>query len=146
KLQDKLASLALKTVAGEASSKTGRKNSRKTFIFTANDPGFESISFEFGKKLTVLTAQTRDGERVIPCGFGVWEKSRLPVMSMKPEPVAASGAWVAPDHYQVRLCATETPYIQQLDFQFKEDELLFDLKYNVSFGSRAWEQLRAKRK
>ncbi|MBN1482228.1 class C beta-lactamase-related serine hydrolase [candidate division KSB1 bacterium] len=142
KLQNKLATLALKTVSGEASSLHAQK-STGTWIFDQNPYGIKSVTLNFSNNPVTIKVLDNQGERHIACGHGVWEKSSIPFMSDRPEPVAACGAWIEPHHYQVKLCAYETPYIQQLDFNFAGKELLFDLKFNVSFGSGTWEQLKA---
>ena len=142
-LEKKLASLQLKTVPGKAFSKPAKKLSGFAFKFEPNEHGLQSAAFDFGKAGSTIAMQTRDGERIFSCGYENWTPGRMPFMTDVPEPVAASGAWIGPKHYRVKLAATETPYIQQLDFQFDNDALLFDLEYNVFFGNRKWEAMKA---
>lgn len=142
KLQNKLTTLALKAVSGEVTSPHAQK-STGTWIFAQNPYGIKSMLFDFSENPVTIMVRDKTGERRMTCGHGLWEKSSMPFMTDAPEPVAACGAWIEPQHYQVKLCAYETPYIQQLDFQFAGEELSFDLKFNVSFGSGTWEQLKA---
>ncbi len=146
RLVEKQSGLFLPTVAGEPHSEKSKGLSGSAFKFEENLYGIESMSLEFGKEVSTVIVKSRMGDRSFKCGYYCWEKTSMLFMSNTPEPVAASGAWKTPETYRVKLCAYETPYIQQLDFQFKQNELLFNLKYNVSFGERDWEQLKATRK
>ena len=144
-LQRKCSSLVLPVVQGEKSSEFADQDSNATYLFDKNIQGIESMIFDFSEE-TTITVQATNGIRRIKCGYQTWGKNVIPFMSAASEPVAAAGAWIAPDQYRVKLCAYETPYIQQLDFTFKQDELLFNLEFNVSFGERRWEPLRGRRK
>lgn len=136
KLQSKLENLQLKTVEGEKSSKVGKKISGKTFVFESNQMGMQSVTFD--AKKNTFTVKMAQGERVHSPGYGEWISTEMPFMSMQPEPVAACGAWVTPEHYQMKVAATETPYIQTIDFKFTKEEVEFGLKFNVGFnGSQA---------
>jgi len=143
-LEDKLASLQLKTVPGEASSNLAKKLSGSTFQFEPNDRGMQSVSFDFGNKASTITVTSDQGERVIACGYESWVPGRMPFMSAQPEPVAACGAWIEPNVYRVKLAATETPYIQQLDFRFDKDSVMFNLEFNVFFGERKWKAIKGR--
>ncbi len=142
KLQEKLTTLQLNTVAGEASSKIAKKVSGKTFVVQPNEQGLQSVRFDFKKN--VFTVQSTQGERLLSPGYQEWTTSLMPFMGKASEPVALCGAWIEPDCYQIKLAATETPYIQTLQFKFTENEVLFDVQFNVGFGERTLGQLKAK--
>ena len=52
----------------------------------------------------------------------------------KPQPVAASGAWIDADTYVVKLSYYETPFCPTLTCRFVEDRLALLYRPNVSFG------------
>jgi CubicO group peptidase (beta-lactamase class C family) len=145
-LQDKLAHLCLKPMAGEPSSPIAKKISGKTYSFEKNNRGIESIVLEMKKAGDTIKIRNAKGEHTIAVGHGAWTTGVTSIESDAPQPVAASSAWQAADEYAVKLCLYETPYIVQNNRQFKQDKLLFDLNYNVSFGNGKWEQLTAQQK
>ena len=142
-LREKLKSLKLPTVKGESSSPFAQQNVDAKYNFSDNSYGFQSVTLEFKQNATRISMQNKNGERQLAVGFETWENNQIPFISTKPEPVAASGAWVTPDQFRVKVYAYETPYMQQIDFHFMGDRLLFNLAFNVSFGDREWEQLEA---
>ncbi len=141
-LEQKLASLKLKTVEGGKTSKVAQNISGKTFVFEENDRGMQSILFD--TQNMKITAKTAQGERIFSPGYNDWKKSSMPFMSPQVEPVAVCGAWVTPEHYQMKVAATETPYIQTLDFLFSNDEVLLNVEFNVMFGERKWPAIKGK--
>ncbi len=144
-LQEKLSGLMLRPVQGKATSELAEVVSGATFIFEENQQGLQSVSIDFAENHSTVFVKNRMGDRTFTCAYNGWDKTTMPFMSIAPESVAVSGAWVTPDAYQVQLCGYETPYVQQLNFQFTEDRLVFDLQFNVSFGNGKWESLTATR-
>ena len=71
-------------------------------------------------------------------GYNEWKTAVMPFMSPQAEPVASCGAWITPEHYQMKVAATETPYIQTLDLRFSGNEVTLNVEFNVMFGERTW--------
>jgi hypothetical protein len=95
------------------------------------------------RKGDAVTLVTRLGgvEQRIPCGHGEWRKARLTYGQQVDQPVAASGAWTAPDTYTARIALYETPFMLTLALRFASDQLFLDSEYNVSFGPTKQAQL-----
>ena len=143
-LEQKLASLALPTPSGSASSPLASKISGRKFVFPANDQKVDEVSFEAGRNgegVTIIARLRGGDERRIACGQGEWKKSRFPLGQNLDEPVAASGAWLGEDTYTAKLCFYETPTCMVLKLRFAGDQLFYDSEANVSFGPTKQPQL-----
>ena len=141
-LTDKLSSLTVKTVAGQATAAIAQGVSGNTYAFPENDRGLEAVTFDFDAEPASLSIRTARGEHRIPIGHGAWMKSRSPFANglewnagMQADyAVAASGAWTSGDTYTVKLCLYETPFYSTMSFRFDGEELHFDSEHNVAFG------------
>jgi len=133
KLEHKLTSLALLPVQGDSSSPMAPKVSAR-YILEANEPGVESIAFDFGEDRSVVTVRDGQGERQIVCGSGTWVKGTTIDERGLPQKVAASGAWTAEDTYTIKVCLYETPFRPTITCRFEEDRLTYTFKANVGFG------------
>ena len=131
-LDRKLAGLSLRPQTGTGSAPMAAEVSGKRYVFPANDDKAESVAVEFGAEGTTIVARNGGRESRVPCGRGEWRKGGTLVTNGGPQRVAASGAWTAEDTYTARLCSYETPFVVTLTFQFKSDELLYDVEYNVA--------------
>lgn len=86
-------------------------------------------------------------------GFGSWEKTRAGFASgmdqfiSVPENtiIAASGAWTEKTVLTIKLVACETPFYTTLRLKFDDDQLLFDARHNVAFGTTELPRLLGKR-
>lgn len=140
-LRAKLASLALHPQAGEASSPLANTVSGKTYTFAPNDQQIDAIGFDFGAAGCTVTWRTKSGQPETILGAGEWRKSTAPFDWRGPRPVAASGAWTAPDTYAMRLCFYETPHCATVTCRFDGDRLFYNARLNVSFGPTEFPQL-----
>jgi CubicO group peptidase (beta-lactamase class C family) len=132
-LEQKLNSLALLPAQGDTSSPMAPKASAR-YILEANEPGVESIAFDFGEDRSVVTVRDAQGERQIVCGSGTWIKGTSIDERGLPQKVVASGAWTAEDTYTIKVCLYETPYRPTITCHFEEDRLTYTYRANVSFG------------
>ncbi len=149
KLTEKLANLALPPQTGEASSSMAARVSGKTFHMNENDLQIKSIRFDFDGENTVLNLSDERGDHQVQCGNGAWLKGATTLNSggpptlnnNPPQPVAASGGWMADDTYTVQVCLYETPFIYTFSCRFAEEQVFVDARVNVSFGPTEWPQI-----
>lgn len=147
RLVEKLGKLALHTVKGDAISPVDATVIGKTYTFDNNEKGLQSLSLNRDDEGLYLMIRNVHGEQRVDCGYGSWVNGELTFEKNLKQPidttngrqvVAASGAWSAPDLFVADVVFRETPYKLTLSLRFKEDRLMLDLVYNVSFGKRKW--------
>ena len=133
KLVQTLKGLSLRPQDGSASP--AKVALGKKYDFPTNDRKLESIALEASGKDEALTIVARVAgiDQRIPCGRGTWQKSQAAWGRLNRQPMAASGAWTAPDTYTARLCFYETPFIITLRLQFTDNELRLTSESNVGF-------------
>ena len=149
KLEARLNGLIVKLPLGQSSSSMGAKVSGKWFEFPKNERGIQAISFDFSSAIPVLLARTTAGVIRTPIGMGSWRKNPddftnglADFLSVPAHPlVAASGAWVTEDTFNVKLVLYQTPFYSSLAFKFDGDRLVFDSEHNVAFGPTKLPQL-----
>jgi CubicO group peptidase (beta-lactamase class C family) len=132
-MEAKLTSLALAPAQGETSSPLAQKASAR-YILEPNEPGVESIAFDFSQDEAVITVRDSHGERQIACGSGAWVRGTTIDERGQPQKVVASGAWIAEDTYTIKVCLYETPFCPTITCHFDEGRLTYTFKANVSFG------------
>mgnify|MGYP003607737020 CR=1 FL=1 len=144
RLAEKLAKLTLRPAPGESDS-AAAGTLGKTFAFDENEKGLQALSLNRDDKGLYLKIRNAHGEQRLDCGYGRWAAGELtfeksltaPLLTTHGrQPVAASGAWLAPDLYQAVVYFRETPYRLTLTLRFKDDRLYLDLEYNVMFGPK----------
>ena len=134
-LTQKLASLALAPVQGEANSSWATRVSGKRYHFERNPRHIKSAMIEFGPQGCTLEVRDARGAHRVSCGLSEWrEGSMLPIGQSEPMPVATSGAWTAENTFTVRQCYVEAPFVPTMTFQFGDDNLTLAIVDNVSFG------------
>jgi CubicO group peptidase (beta-lactamase class C family) len=133
KLEHKLKSLSLATVAGSA---TPLPVLGKKYVFPANDRKLESITTEGdGTSATVtLVAKIAGVERRITCRQGGWQKGRMAWGALAEQPAAASGAWTDSTTFTAKVCFYETPFTYTLKLTFAGAEVRLNSETNVGFG------------
>jgi CubicO group peptidase (beta-lactamase class C family) len=137
RLETAVAALRLRMPQGSATPAvpTGRR-----YVFPANDEKIEQIGLEDGGAALAVTVA--GVEHRIPVGRGEWVKSRFsPAPSAPEQPIAASGAWTAPDTFQVKLALLEEPFVMTHTLRFAGDQVFYDHEMNVGFGSTKRPQL-----
>jgi hypothetical protein len=139
-LGQKLASLSLAPAQGEPASPLANSVSGKVYTFEANEQQIESIAFDLSAECAV-TVRDGSGEHRLACGSGRWLKGTASMGERGVQPVAASGAWAAPDTYRIKFCFYETPFCPTITCRFVEDRLLYDFRANVGFGPTERPQL-----
>ncbi len=132
-LDDRLKRLTLQPQAGSASP---LELSARKYIFPPNENKLESIAVDNGGEDGPLTLVVRLGgaDQRIQFGRGVWQKGRAAWGPLPEQPVAASGAWTAPDTFTGKLCFYHTPFVATVRLTFSGDELRCSGETNVGFG------------
>jgi hypothetical protein len=129
-LRDTLANLRLPPVEGDATTPIAAAIAGRTF--TAADGTRISLQSDAGR--TVLALRDALGDHRIVCGYEEWTDAVASLRGKGPEPIAASGAWTAPDTFTARIWFTATPYCQTLAAHFAGDTVTLTRKQNVAFG------------
>jgi len=149
-LDRKLASLALLPAQGQASSPLAEKVSGKRYTFAAKRSPLKAIAFDFAGDEAICALRDGWGEHEVRCGCGAWSMGTTALNLLGPRPdvnpgvsraVAASGAWLDPQTYALKLWFYETPFCFTLTCKFVNNRLKLNLNMNVSFGPTEWPQL-----
>ena len=144
-LVQKTSNLKLKPVIGKEYSPISKRVSRKIYQIAENKEGVRSISFKINKDKSFIIIEIKPGSETIHIGSNEYVtgkiKDHLPYTDHIPKSIAASGAWVSPDQYQVRVYLYETPARITYTFHFQNHKLIWNTKLeNVLFGLRKQEQ------
>jgi CubicO group peptidase (beta-lactamase class C family) len=132
-LQRKLAGLSLPPAQGLPSSSGAQHSSGKTYKLERNDLNLESVAVEFGPEYSTLTVRGEDGEHRLQAGYATWWKGTANLRGKGEEPVAASGAWTAPDTCEVRVCCYESEFCPTFRLHYAGDELQLQVEPNVAW-------------
>jgi len=130
-----LGRLTLAMPRGTAAPAASPKVTARRFAFPPNDQKIESLSLLRKGDAVTLVARIGGTEQRVVCGRGAWVRGRLAYAALPEQPVAASGAWTAPDTYTAKLAFYETPFALTLALRFAGDQLFYDSEYNVAFGA-----------
>jgi len=137
KLGERLAGLAVRMQTGAATSPLAARIAGHKFMFPENSQKIASVALEPAANGdgTTLIIDRAGKEWRVPCGYGVWKKSRSAFGQYAEAAVGACGAWTGEDTFTAKLCAYETPFYVTVKLQVAGDELRYDLDGNVGFGS-----------
>ncbi|MFN8379558.1 MAG: serine hydrolase [Anaerolineae bacterium] len=138
-LREKLASLSFAPARGSAETLLASSISRQTYTVDANALGIETLTFDLADEAWRVRVRTATGEDEIPVGYDVWKQgeTRLfgqPLLFTRTA-VAASGAWTDGDTFILLLRLNETPFCYTLDCHFAGDEVMVEIRVNVSLES-----------
>lgn len=141
-LVDRLAGLRLAPTTGRPNSRRAEAISNREYALTENQERISAIAFDFTTDPTIVTLRLPGdhGALRIPCGFGRWIRSDMPLprapdtalTAAPPARVAASGAWADDQTYVIDLCWYETPFRRTLTCRFDGDRLTVDQQINVA--------------
>ncbi len=146
-----LENLALAPVAGREASPIAPAISGKRYHFAGKRSPLQAISFDFSGDTPICTLHDDLGEHRVSCGRGLWTQASTTWAPMRPrgghrrveqpQPVAASGAWIADDTYAMKLVFFATPFCFTLTCKFDHDKLRLKSGANVSFGPTKFPQV-----
>jgi CubicO group peptidase (beta-lactamase class C family) len=134
KLRATLARLTLATPKGTALPAVKPKITGRRYTFPANDQKVEAVALERKGEAVTLVGRWNGLEQRLAVGGGDWRKGVLAYGAQPEQPVAASGAWTAPDTYTARIAFYETPFVLTLTLRFAGDQLFHDSEYSVAFA------------
>jgi CubicO group peptidase (beta-lactamase class C family) len=135
----KLSNLMLPFVQGQTRTPVLSRTSGRTYKVDSNDLRIETIALDFSEAGCIVRIKTAEGEETIHCGYGVWQRGQTTLFNGRwasaPMPIAASGAWTAEDSFTMVVRLYETPFYYTLIYHFIEDELMFEVRVNVTLES-----------
>jgi len=133
-LCEKLAGLSLPLPEGQPTSPNATEWSGTTWALDQNELGLETVAFTFGDGPATITMRDGSGEHPVAAGSGVWDTGTTSLRGKGDEPVAAAGAWMADDTFEVRACFTESETCLIYRARFAAAALQLELVPNVSWG------------
>ncbi|MBK9123309.1 MAG: beta-lactamase family protein [Chloroflexi bacterium] len=139
-LSQKLATVTLPPVQGQAASPVMTQVSGRTYAVGDNALAIETLTLSFTGDGCVFSIKTATGEETIPFGYGRWQQGQPTALFRHPllfdrTAIASSGAWTADDVYTMVVQLIETPFNHTLTCHFVRDELLIEVQVNVSLES-----------
>lgn len=140
-LADRLAGLAIAPPLGQGAP--AAQISGRSYAIAPNEMGIESIGFAFDAAGGAITVRNFAGEHRIEAGDRRWRLGAT-TFSDRPgdHPIAAAGAWEAPDTYRLVVYYTATPFRLSAAFRFVGDRLeVRDFGVNVGFGPTGFADL-----
>jgi CubicO group peptidase (beta-lactamase class C family) len=138
-LREKLSGLSFAPVQGAAESPLSSQLSGRTYAVDANPLGIDTLTLNLAHSNWWISVKTAAAEEMIPCGYGSWRHSQTSLFSQPllfdRTSVAASGAWTASDTFTLVFRLFETPFFYTLGCHFVGDELMVEVRVNVSLES-----------
>lgn len=138
-LANKLHSLSLLPVEGEASSPIASHVSGCTYTVDANELSIQTIALSFTETGCEIALKTSESQETILCGYGTWQRSQTIVFKQpllfNHALVTTSGAWTNQDTFTIVFRLFETPFYYTMVCHFAEDEMLIEIQVNVSLES-----------
>lgn len=138
-LAKKLSDLSLKLVQGQRNSPLASQISGRSYVVDANVLMLDTITLSFSASSCMVRVRTAAGEEMIPCGYGLWKYSQSGLFGrtllFDRTPMAVSGAWTAEDTFTVVMRLYETPFFYSLGCHFAGDEMMVEVRVNVSLES-----------
>ncbi len=135
-LRTLLDNLALPVVEGAAHQSTADQVSGKNYLMGENPLGVQSVALDFTPDAIWVNFFIQGVHLKIPVGFGSWSEAVIPSLQGGLTPVAASGAWQAPDTFYLQVRYYETPFCDLQSFQFTDQQVTWKSEFNVSFEPR----------
>ncbi len=140
-LKAKTAALKLATVKGDHHSPMAEKVSKKTYTLTENELGIQSIQFNLHNTAPSINIIEKNGATTLKIGATDYEKSELtqhlPYTQNLQKAIAANGAWIDPNTYQVRIHFYKMPDRITYTFRFEADSLEWESQLAFSlFGPK----------
>ncbi len=134
-LRDTLATLSLPLPHGQPSSPGMERWWGKPYLLDPNDLELESVTLQSSDTGSTLVLRDGRGAHLIQVGGGRWQRGMTDMHGRGDEPVAASGAWTAPDSYEVRLCFYEGEFCPTMRFHYTGDQLQMQIEPNVAWAN-----------
>lgn len=133
----KLSSLTLAIVPNQATFSLPSHVAGRTYEIDPNALNVESIGLDFFPTDCQVNFKTPGGEDMFLCGYGEWRYGQTnlfnkPWLSDEPTTIAASGMWISEDCFTMTVRLLETPFSHTLVYHFVDEELLLEMRVNVT--------------
>ncbi len=136
RLRGKLSSLVLPPAQGKVTSPVASQVAGRMYHLDDNELKLETIALYVSGSGWRVSITTAAGEETIPCGYGLWQPGQTTLFNNPwlsgPKPFVASGAWTAEERFTMVLRLYETPFFHTLVFHFIGEEMLLEIRVNVS--------------
>ena len=131
--------LQLPIIKGTTNSTISKTITEKTFNISPNELGIQSIDFNLHQLPHAIKIVSKNGSETINIGTTDYQKGdlvdALPYTKSLQKKIAANGAWISPNEYQLRIYFYEMPDRMTYTFRFEEGQLFWDSKLEHSlFG------------
>ena len=140
-LARKLKDLKLTPVNGKSRSPVSKRLLQQKFQVLENEAGVHSVSFDLHGDDHRITVNMEHGIETLHMGNQKYVRSEmkkdLPYTQNMSRKIGASGGWVKPDEYLVKVYLTESPASIFYRFQFKDHRMTWtsELRHSL-FGPR----------
>ena len=136
-LVNKLSGLTLAPSPNQAAFPIPSRDQGGTYAVNANPLNIETIALNFTQTDCSVRIKRPAGEESFLCGYSEWRCGQIslfnqPWLSDEPTPVAVSGAWIGADCFTMTVRLIETPFSHTLIYHFIDNELLLEIKVNVT--------------
>ncbi len=137
RLIEKCSGLNLPPVQDKTDSPVARQISGRTYKVDSNALNIQAIALDFTGSSCTVRVETSAGTETLSCGLGVWRQGQNTGLFKQPvlfdrTAVAASGAWTGDDCFTMAVRLHETPFYYTIVYHFVGDELLIEIRINVS--------------
>jgi len=143
KLAERLSGLTLAPVPNPAALAMPAQATERSYVVDANALNLETIALNLSRSGGQIRFQRPGAEDTLVCDQGEWRPGRTnlfnqlngPWLSDDPLPVATSGGWASPDCFTMVVRLLETPFFYSLACYFIDDELLLEIRGNVTLDA-----------
>ncbi len=134
-LKSLLEGLRVPVQVGAVTSPWASKVTGRRYVLPGNADRMEAAGLDVnGEGDVTLVVRAEGLESRLLCGRGVWKEGRVSLGRLPEQAIAASGAWVAEDTFEAKVCLVETPFHIHVKLRFAGDEVRYDTEYSVGFG------------
>ncbi|KAA6439941.1 serine hydrolase [Dyadobacter flavalbus] len=143
-LRQKLASLALPLETGKPQSPLISKINNRTYSISENSLNVSSVALSFAKDSCTFKMKDNQGEHKISCGIGKWKNGETslstiplklvptPVPGEKLTRIAANGAWVDENTFEMTWRFVETAHYEKVRCVFEENNVQVEFKKSLA--------------
>ena len=146
-LQNKLHSLSLSVIKGEATSPQVTTISNQSYSLQPNDEGITGMTFDLKTGNPSITFTVRGKSFTTPIGNGtIMKNGSYFIPTGESTPAVANGGWISPDTLQVRIYLYETPFSFTYNMSFNKDEVNIIRTSNPNTGPTTRLELKGTKK
>ena len=146
-LTNKLSSLDIAPLAGQATVAITSQVSGRTYAVDANERNIETITMNFDELGCTLNIKTPKIDETMRYSSGEWTQGQTSLFDDRrfsgPQNMMVSGAWTADDTYTTIVRLVETPFYLTTTYRFAGDDLDIVAKVNVGFGDNEPQRMTA---